>query len=637
MIGYPAPQNAKMNLRKSPMDMNTNRNAKLMQVSSRVAERASSDGATIKQYQSAYRQSTKTTVTETYTNFADKPKPTQYQGTAVAAEEAGTDGTTNVQCRSIDYDNMKTTVMKLPTDFVKFTEPTSPVVAKMAHTDGTRVMQYQSDDQNSIKTTNMQMAMDYLEIPEPTLPRGFLELAEEARNIKVESGRSYYTEEVQSQGAGLTKPVFVTVVEYSWPVLRKGATIAAGISTEMIPTNLSAGRREPVDQLGLVGPQDSTEQSVLPGSDTDEVGTVPTDPVGPDVTDDRIQPVGQYIARRPVGPDGMFSTSDPDRPVADGPVGQSFISGPVGPRRMFSQYELNQPVAVGPVGHPFTTCPVGTHEMVSNCKWMDRIADNPVGSTEIPDPAEETESPIQTDCTGLGDTTPSSDSGVHSLGEQWRNMSTSTIDMESEQNKRPTNGSPMAQRGSDIRVPPNTEEDEDISDSSVNSGTDGGNSDIGVLADLSDDEEESEVKQLSGCRIPGCQCEGRIEYMEWGSDDMTETDDSEYEDPDERAIRLNMENDNYDLPEGMTPKIYTPPLRKNRRRRYEIRKKKEPEIEESISDTSDRGFQTDKEPPNSEPIVQPRTAADEDIPTVRDKKDDRGRWEADRKRYEHFR
>ena len=212
-------------------------------------------------------------------------------------EEAGTDGTTNLQCRSIDYDDMKTTVMKLPTDFVKFTEPTlsqvSPVVAKMAHTDGTRVMQYQSDDQNSIKTTNMQMAMDYLEILEPALPRGFLELAEEARNVKVESGRSYYTEEVQSQGAGLTKPVFVTVVENSSPVLRKGATIAAGISTEMIPTNRSARRREPV------GPQDKTGQLVLPGSDADEVGTVPTGPVGPDVTVPQIQPVGGPIYHMP--------------------------------------------------------------------------------------------------------------------------------------------------------------------------------------------------------------------------------------------------------------------------------------------------------------------------------------------------
>ena len=91
--------------------------------------------------------------------------------------------------RSIDCDNIRTTVIKLPTDCVKFTEPTlAQVVAKMAHTDGTRVMQYQSDNQKSMKTTNMQMPMNYLEIPEPTLPWGFLELAEEARNVKVESG-----------------------------------------------------------------------------------------------------------------------------------------------------------------------------------------------------------------------------------------------------------------------------------------------------------------------------------------------------------------------------------------------------------------------------------------------------------------
>ena len=136
---------------------------------------------------------------------------------------------------------------------------------------------------------------------------------------------------------------------------------------------------------------------------------------------------------------------------------------------------------------------------------------------------------------------------------------------------------------------------------------------------------EPQVEQLSGCRIPGCQCEGRIGYMEWGSDDMTETDDSEYEDPDERANRLYVESYNYDLSEGMTPETYTPPLRKNRRRRYEVRKKNGPEIEESIGGTSDRGFQTDEETPNSEPTVQPRTVVDEDIPTVRDKKDNRGR------------
>ena len=46
--------------------------------------------------------------------------------------------------------------------------------------------------------------------------------------------------------------------------------------------------------------------------------------------------------------------------------------------------------------------------------------------------------------------------------------------------------------------------------------------------------DEPQVGQLSGCRIPGCQCEGRIEYMEWGSEDMTDTDDSAWEDADER-------------------------------------------------------------------------------------------------------
>ena len=63
---------------------------------------------------------------------------------------------------------------------------------------------------------------------------------------------------------------------------------------------------------------------------------------------------------------------------------------------------------------------------------------------------------------------------------------------------------------------------------------------------------------------------------------------------------------------------------KNRRRRYEVRKKNERKIEESISVTSDWGFQTDEES-DSEPTVQPRTVDDEDIPTVGDRIDNRGR------------
>ena len=213
---------------------------------------------------------------------------------------------------------------------------------------------------------------------------------------------------------------------------------------------------------------------------------------------------------------------------------------------MSSLDELNQPVAVGPVGQPFTTGPVGNHVRESDYKRLDRIDDSPVGSTGILDPVNQTGSPIQTDLmkigtvnepASLGDTPPSSDSGVHSLGEQWENMSTNSMDRESEQNERSTYDSSMRWRVSDTREPPNTEEDEDIDypwadrllaresdgnssidiyrndrkfqynavtiygseNSTVNSGNDGRNSDIGALSDFFDDIEETGVEQLSGC------------------------------------------------------------------------------------------------------------------------------------------
>ena len=86
--------------------------------------------------------------------------------------------------------------------------------------------------------------------------------------------------------------------------------------------------------------------------------------------------------------------------------------------------------------------------------------------------------------------------------------------------------------------------------------------------------------------------------MDWGSEDMTETDDSEYEDPVDRDNRLYVENCNYDLSEGSGHRVrvikssyleHTPPLRRHRRRRYEVRKKNKRDITESISDTSEEG------------------------------------------------
>ena len=172
-------------------------------------------------------------------------------------------------------------------------------------------------------------------------------------------------------------------------------------------------------------------------------------------------PVGQYITRSPVGSDGMLSTCDSNQPVADGPVGPSFIVGPVGPRRMFSHCKPDQPVAVGPVGQSFTTGPVGPCGIISQCELNDPIADSPVSSTETPDPVDETDRPIQIDVmkivttegpASLIDTPPSSDSGIHSWGEQWEDMSISTADTEAEQNVRPRISSPTGRGVSDTRA-----------------------------------------------------------------------------------------------------------------------------------------------------------------------------------------
>ena len=163
-----------------------------------------------------------------------------------------------------------------------------------------------------------------------------------------------------------------------------------------------------------------------------------------------------------------------------------------------------------------------------------------------------------------------------------------------------------------------------MKNNSVGSGTDVRNSDIGDLADFSSDEEESQVEQISGCPIPGCQCEWSIEYMEWNYDDLSDSEDSEWEDPGQRSIRESVERYNLDLFEGMTPMTYTPPPRKNRRKGYENNVKYTPEVPDLISYTSEMGFQTDEELPQSEPALQLTTDAEEDIPSCRDKKENYG-------------
>ena len=183
----PIPQNGMTNNRSWPKDINRSRYEKPVQTPSRGAEVTKPDCVTIEQRM-------KTTAAEVCWNLADKAELSRCQETAVAAVGAGTGGTTNVRGRLIDCNKRSTTARTLPTNCGEFVKPksvrVSPVVTETAPTDGTGVMQYQWNVRESVETTEMPMPSNYLEIPELRLPRVFLDLAEEARNVKVENGLS---------------------------------------------------------------------------------------------------------------------------------------------------------------------------------------------------------------------------------------------------------------------------------------------------------------------------------------------------------------------------------------------------------------------------------------------------------------
>ena len=134
---------------------------------------------------------------------------------------------------------------------------------------------------------------NYLEISGPRIPEVFLELAEEARNIVIVDGRSVNMKNAQLQRTGRTDPVFVAEIVNSCPMLRDGALVATGTSTEVIPnTDLreqsepvnrsnrvgqlvsSDGRGVMVDRSDLVGQYNSPDQSAFPGLDVGRVENV---------------------------------------------------------------------------------------------------------------------------------------------------------------------------------------------------------------------------------------------------------------------------------------------------------------------------------------------------------------------------
>ena len=106
------------------------------------------------------------------------------------AEEASTGVAADNQPLSTNQIYTRTTVTNLPTDYVEIGRPAPlwvPIeVAEEAGTEDTTNEQCIYEILDNHKKTGRKLSMELLKISQQSVTRGFLELAEEARNICVD-------------------------------------------------------------------------------------------------------------------------------------------------------------------------------------------------------------------------------------------------------------------------------------------------------------------------------------------------------------------------------------------------------------------------------------------------------------------
>ena len=120
----------------------------------------------------------------------------------------------------------------------------------------------------------------YLEVPVLRMPNVFLELAEEARNGEMVDDRFTDRKDVQSQRTGQARPVFVTEILNSTPVVGSTSSRVTNTSTGMTPER---NRDRPMIGSGPVGQVSDAEQSQTLGVRMKQEADGPIGPVGRDM------------------------------------------------------------------------------------------------------------------------------------------------------------------------------------------------------------------------------------------------------------------------------------------------------------------------------------------------------------------
>ena len=503
-IRYPAPQND-MNM---PMDTNKDRHEKPVQTPGWGAEVAKPDSI-------MFAQMGMTTAAEVGWNLSDMTEPSRCQGTAVAvaAEEAVTDDQESVGMTEIlrPRNYLEIPVPRMPGVFLELAEEARNSTLVDNRSDITQDVQPQRT--GLIRPVFVTGTIDSAPVLRSRALRVTNTSAEMIPKINL-GGRG---EPVNRSGPvgpqnNTEQPELLSVNT------DKGENGPNGLVGRDV---MLAGRREMVDRPDLVGPHSETEQSVFPRLDVDQVEHVPANIVHPGVKmfrnqpvadgpagpDRRRRPVGtdgrqavhdadrptaggpvgrfsspsplrpsrmssldesyQPLAMGPLGTNGIYAVNDSDQPTSGGPVGRLFSLDPMGPRGMSSLGDGNQPPCVGPVGKPLITGRLGDQVSEPDCKRTTQTRSESESDTGVPDPVIQTGSKVQpvrvniSTANGPTDsrkTPPSSDSGVHSLGEQWENMSTNSRDTVSVQNEEQSYGDNTSQVVNMYSKPQNTEE-----------------------------------------------------------------------------------------------------------------------------------------------------------------------------------
>ena len=191
------------------------------------------------------------------------------------------------------------------------------VVNNLEPKDDTGAMHYQWIVRESIMITEMKMPSNYLEIPELKIPKLFLHLAEESRDMKVNNDISGCTEAVKSRVTGLQSPILVTVMTDGQPIPIGHELVNDVVSTEMMNDEKYVERCKPMDRANRVVSPDTTAQPIWLGLNPGGRRTASADTGGPVVnSDERGEPVDEFEPVVFLGSALCANETDPVVPVS---------------------------------------------------------------------------------------------------------------------------------------------------------------------------------------------------------------------------------------------------------------------------------------------------------------------------------